>query len=107
MLRREGNMLSICACNISRGVCNVVSSGALLAIDIVVWYRFVVPGYACRLVANPTSMKGSNKDSYVTDDIYVNPPGSIGLFRRYGMHIRRCSEGVIDEGRYRILLSIA
>lgn len=37
MLRREGKMLSICACNISLGVCNVVSSDALLAIDIAVW----------------------------------------------------------------------
>lgn len=37
MLRSEGKMLSIYACNISLGVCNVVSSSALLVIDIVVW----------------------------------------------------------------------
>lgn len=76
MLRRDGKTLSICACNISLGVCNVVSSGALLAIDIAVWMASIDLLFQVMLVVSGEpnlNNGGSNKDSYLTDDLYVNP----------------------------------
>lgn len=50
-------------------------------------------------MANTTSVKGSNKDSYVADDLYVNPPGSTRFLSEIWLAIPRCAGGVMDKGR--------
>lgn len=59
-------MLGICACNIRLRECSVVSSGALLVVDIV-WMASIdllCSGLCLLLVANPASGERSNKDSF-------------------------------------------